>query len=98
MTQKTILPYDPNLKKLARQLRNNSTMSEVLLWRCLKGNQVLGYDFDRQKPIDKYIVDFYCRELSTIEIDGSTHDNKLMRTDEAGKLESRMRLPRLKKP
>jgi very-short-patch-repair endonuclease len=78
MTQKTIISYDPNLKELARRLRNNSTMSEVLLWRCLKGKQVLGYDFDRQKPIDKYIVDFYCKELRlAIEIDGSTHDKKI---------------------
>jgi very-short-patch-repair endonuclease len=75
MTQKLILPYDPNLKKLARHLRNKSTMSEVLLWRCLKGKQILGYDFDRQRPIDRYIVDFYCKELRlAIEIDGSTHD------------------------
>ena len=78
MTQKAILPYDPNLKKLARQLRKNSTMSEVLLWRCLKGKQILGYDFDRQRPIDRYIVDFYCKELRlAIEIDGSTHDEKI---------------------
>jgi very-short-patch-repair endonuclease len=35
---------------------------------------MLGYDFDRQRPIDNYIVDFYCKELSlAIEIDGSTH-------------------------
>jgi very-short-patch-repair endonuclease len=78
MTRNPILSYDPNLKKLARQLRNSSTMSEVLLWRCLKSKQILGYDFDRQKPIDKYIVDFYCKELRlAIEIDGSTHDKKV---------------------
>ena len=33
-----------------------------------------GYDFDRQKPIDNYIVDFYCKELQlAIEIDGESH-------------------------
>ena len=38
---------------------------------------MLGYDFDRQKPIDNYIVDFFCNELIlAIEIDGSTHNNK----------------------
>jgi very-short-patch-repair endonuclease len=78
MREKPILPYDPNLKELARRLRNSSTMSEVLLWRCLKGKQILGYDFDRQRPIDRYIVDFYCKELRlAIEIDGSTHDEKI---------------------
>jgi len=35
---------------------------------------MLGYDFDRQRPIGNYIVDFYCKELSlAIEIDGDTH-------------------------
>ncbi|MFT6204560.1 MAG: very-short-patch-repair endonuclease [Spirosomataceae bacterium] len=35
---------------------------------------MLGYDFDRQKPIDNYIVDFYCQDLKlVVEIDGITH-------------------------
>ena len=72
-----IIPYEPHLKELARQLRNNSTLSEVLLWNHLKGTQMMGYDFHRQKPIDKYIVDFFCHELMlAIEIDGSSHDLK----------------------
>ena len=38
-------------------------------------NKALGYEFHRQVPIDKFIVDFYCHELSlAIEIDGNTHD------------------------
>ena len=37
--------------------------------------KALGYEFHRQVPIDKYIVDFYCHELNlVIEIDGYTHD------------------------
>ena len=40
----------------------------------LKQKQMLGYDFDRQRPIGNYIVDFFCKELSlAIEIDGDTH-------------------------
>jgi very-short-patch-repair endonuclease len=75
--KKKIFPYNPALKKLARQLRENSTISEVLLWRYLKGKQIFGYDFDRQKPIDNYIVDFFCNELMlAIEIDGETHNDK----------------------
>lgn len=36
-----------------------------------------GYDFDRQKPIDNYIVDFYCKDLLlVIEIDGESHYGK----------------------
>ena len=35
-----------------------------------------GYDFDRQSPIDQFIVDFYCKKLMlAIEIDGSSHDS-----------------------
>ena len=52
------------------------TLAEVLLWQELRAGQMLGYDFDRQRPIDKYIVDFYCKELQlAIEIDGSSHDH-----------------------
>ncbi len=69
-----IIPYNPKLKKLAWSLRKNLTLSEVLLWNKLKNYQMLGYDFDRQKPIDNYIVDFYCKDLKlVIEIDGITH-------------------------
>ena len=68
------------------------TLGEVLLWNELKSKQMLGFDFDRQKPIDNYIVDFYCKELMlAIEIDGSSHDEEeIVLNDEVrqGKLES----------
>lgn len=77
MKRKVILPYNPKLKEVARRLRKSGTLSEVLLWRYLKGKKVLGYDFDRQKPIDNYIVDFFCSELMlAIEIDGCSHSEK----------------------
>jgi len=70
-----IPPYDPKLKKLARQLRQNMTLGEVLLWQEIRGKQ-LGIQFHRQVPILKYIVDFYCHELLlAIEIDGRSHDH-----------------------
>lgn len=72
--KRKIIPYDPNLKERARNLKNKSTTSEIKLWRMLKGRQMCGYDFHRQKPIGKYIVDFYCSELMlAIEIDGLSH-------------------------
>lgn len=75
--QQKKLPYKPELKQLARDLRKNMTLSEVLLWKKLRNKQMLGYDFDRQRPIDNYIVDFYCKKLSlVIEIDGSSHHNE----------------------
>jgi very-short-patch-repair endonuclease len=77
MLERRIIPYNPKLKQLAKNLRKNSTLSEVLLWNKLKRKQMLGYDFDRQKPIDNYIVDFFCSELSlAIEVDGVTHGDK----------------------
>jgi len=72
--RRKIIPYNPKLKEFARQLRNNSTKSEIILWKHLKGKQMCGYDFHRQKPLDNFIVDFFCHELMlAIEIDGYTH-------------------------
>ncbi|MDZ7808213.1 MAG: DUF559 domain-containing protein [Gracilimonas sp.] len=69
-----ILPYNRKLKYLARELRKNSTLSEVLLWEQIKG-KALGVEFHRQVPILDYIVDFYCHEIMmAIEIDGVSHD------------------------
>ncbi len=70
----SIIQYNPILKNLARQLRKNSTLAEVVLWQNIKGKS-FGYEFHRQVPINEFIVDFYCHELGlAIEIDGSTHD------------------------
>ena len=36
-----------------------------------------GYKFLRQKPINRFILDFYCSELNlAIEIDGSSHNKR----------------------
>jgi very-short-patch-repair endonuclease len=51
--RRKIIPYNPELKELAKELRRNMTLSEVLLWNELKQKKVLGYDFDRQRPIGK---------------------------------------------
>ena len=69
-----IIPYNPKLKSVARDLRRTMTLSEVLLWNQLKKKQILGFDFDRQRPLGNNVADFYCKELSlVIEVDGSTH-------------------------
>ncbi|MBT3802954.1 MAG: DUF559 domain-containing protein [Bacteroidetes bacterium] len=74
MKRRKIIPYNPRLKQLARNLRNNSTQSEIRLWGYLKGKQIMGYDFHRQKPTDNYILDFFCNELMLgIELDGYSH-------------------------
>ncbi len=69
-----IIPYNPKLKEYARQLRKNSTLSEVLLWQKIK-QRGLGVQFHRQVPLLDFIVDFYCHEIQlAIEIDGNSHD------------------------
>ncbi|MGA9291185.1 MAG: endonuclease domain-containing protein [Ignavibacteriaceae bacterium] len=69
--------YKRHLKNQSRELRKNSTLAEILLWNELKGRKMLGYQFMRQKPIDKYIVDFYSSKLKLIsEIDGTSHYGK----------------------
>ena len=70
------IPYKPFLKEIARKLRKNSTLSEVLLWEKIK-KRSFGVQFHRQVPMLRYIVDFYCHEIQlAIEIDGSSHQNK----------------------
>lgn len=71
------IKYNPKLKERARKLRKNSTPSEIKLWKSLRAGNMRGYTFNRQKPIDEFIVDFYCRKLKlVIEIDGDSHDEK----------------------
>ncbi|MFD2568807.1 endonuclease domain-containing protein [Pseudotenacibaculum haliotis] len=73
-----IIPYKPELRELARSLRKNSTLSEVILWQNIR-KRALGVQFHRQVPMLDYIVDFYCHEIGlAIEIDGSSHDHKFL--------------------
>ena len=77
MKRNPIIPYRKDLRLKARQLRNNSTLSEVILWQEIKDRK-LGPQFHRQVPLLNYIVDFYCHELKlAIEIDGDSHEYKV---------------------
>lgn len=71
MSRKT---YNPFLIDHARAMRRSMTEPERRLWlNCLRK---LPYRFRRQRPIDRYIVDFYCAELRlVIEVDGDSHYN-----------------------
>ncbi|MDR2875118.1 MAG: DUF559 domain-containing protein [Methylobacillus sp.] len=75
--QNPSLPYNPDLREKAKALRKAGNLCEVLLWQQINKGKFKGYDFDRQKIIGNFIVDFYCRNCRVvIEIDGSTHDAK----------------------
>jgi very-short-patch-repair endonuclease len=71
------VPYNKKLKAFSQDLRNKSTLGEVLLWKELRASKMMGYKFNRQKPLANYIVDFYCKSLNlVIEVDGTSHDDK----------------------
>ena len=71
-----IVPYRKDLPEKDRNLGNNPTKSERILWKELRGKYRGKYDFTRQKPIDVFIADFYCRDLKlVIELDRATHFN-----------------------
>ena len=60
--------------KRARELRNNPTEAEQLLWLCLNGGRLSGLKFTRQLPIAGYFGDFVCRSAKlVVELDGSQH-------------------------
>jgi very-short-patch-repair endonuclease len=69
------LPYNPKLGDRARELRKNMTKAERKLWYDYLRD--LSTRFYRQRPIDNFIVDFYCPSLKlVIEIDGDTHNSQ----------------------
>ena len=71
------LPFNPNLKVLLRDKRKAGILSEVLFWKQVRAKTFHHIDFDRQRIIGNYIVDFYVKTLGlVVEIDGSSHDLK----------------------
>ncbi|MDQ3022395.1 MAG: 23S rRNA (uracil(1939)-C(5))-methyltransferase RlmD [Bacteroidota bacterium] len=66
------LPYNPKLIKRAKEFRKNLTEAEKKIWYEFLRNHQLR--FLRQRPIDNYIVDFYCASAKLVlEIDGERH-------------------------
>jgi very-short-patch-repair endonuclease len=71
------LPYNPALRQRARELRKAGNLAEVLFWKQVRNKSFKGLDFDRQKIIGNYIVDFYCPNCQVVvEIDGASHNDK----------------------
>ncbi|MDD2499967.1 MAG: DUF559 domain-containing protein [Geobacter sp.] len=68
-----------SLNRFAKELRNNSTDAERLLWRYLRNSQLEGVKFRRQQPIEAYIVDFVSFDKRiVIELDGGQHAENMM--------------------
>jgi|GEM_PF-727041 len=64
----------PPLKSRRRELRSNPTPAEAILWKHIRGRQILGKKFRRQYSIGRYILDFFCPECDiAIELDGAPH-------------------------
>ncbi|MCY0967510.1 endonuclease domain-containing protein [Chryseobacterium wangxinyae] len=71
------LPYNPKLKPLLHGKRKAGILSEVIFWNQVRAKCFHEIDFDRQRIIGNYIVDFYVKKLGlVIEIDGWSHDLK----------------------
>ena len=69
-----MLSYNRNHKGLSRNLRKEMTDAEWILWSKIKGKQLSGVQFYRQKPVGEYIVDFYSSSIRmVIELDGGQH-------------------------
>ncbi len=68
----------PQKRELAKQLRQNMTPAEQVLWQELRANRLEDYHFRRQQIIDGFIVDFYChRAALIIEVDGPIHKTQI---------------------
>ena len=69
----------PTDYRLARNLRQNPTNGEQVLWHQLRvATKNTGFKFRCQHPIQPYIADFICLKLRLIiEVDGISHDLRL---------------------
>lgn len=82
--------YDNKALSHAKELRQNLTDAENVLWFNIRNRRLCNIKFRRQVPIGKYIVDFLCVEKKLIiELDGSQHlDNARYDTERTNYLES----------
>ncbi len=79
-----MLDYDKDLKSVSQNLRKHVTDAEKYLWSRLRGKQLKGHQFYRQKVIGRYIVDFYCPKARlVIELDGGQHYQETGREKDA---------------
>lgn len=69
--------FSKQVQECARNLRNNATIHEKILWKYLRKSSLLSLKFRRQQPVGCYIVDFLCCEKKIIiELDGGQHNTQ----------------------
>lgn len=74
--------YNRKLREVSRQLRDNPTKAEKLMWDFLR-KYFPEHDFTRQVPMENFIVDFYCKKQKLIiEVDGNIHNTQKERDEE----------------
>jgi len=71
------LPENRELLGYSRKNRKSGNIAEIAFWKQVHKKMFHGLDFDRQKVIGNYIVDFFVKRLGlVIEIDGGSHNEK----------------------
>lgn len=69
--------YMTDLTHMAKINRHRPTEAENVIWQKILRYEKTGFKFSRQKPINRFILDFYCSKLNlAIEIDGGSHIKK----------------------
>ena len=81
-----MLAYDAHLKPLARRLRRDMPDAERVLWQRLRRKQLHGVQAYRQKPLGRWIVDFYLPAARlVVEVDGGQHFSEEGLTQDAAR-------------
>ena len=71
-------------RQRSREMRQDMTEAETILWSKLQRKQLYGYRFQRQQPIGPFFGDFACRSARlVIEVDGATHSTQKERDYDA---------------
>lgn len=61
----------------AKELRQNMTEAEKILWQAVRANRLNGWHFRRQQIIGKFYADFYCHAAAlVVELDGPIHEHQ----------------------
>jgi len=81
-----MLAYDARLKPIARRLRRGMSDAERVLWHRLRRKQLHGVQAYRQKPLERWIVDFYLPAARlVVEVDGGQHFSEAGRAKDAAR-------------